>query len=149
MPFPAMGAVAGVRIEEMSMGKWLALLLGISLLTVIGLRWLSRRAFLAGRERQPLEDIHASIEDQLSPATFNEVWSVVGTAFSVDPHLIRPTDTFRNLGKFDSWSLGKGQDDIGEWLETKGIRPASQIQTVLDLARLVETSAQANTKSVT
>ena len=138
---PVTGVMAHARSEMMNMGMWLAILLGASLAAVVGFKALTKRSFLSGRTPSPLEDIHALVKEQVSLETLKEVWSVIGKAYSIDPQLIRPTDTFTEFRKIDSWSLGKGEDDIGKWVEQKGLKAPPQLQTVLDFARWVDSSA--------
>lgn len=88
----------------------------------------------------PLEDIHGTVKDDVSFGVFSEVWAVLGNAYSVDPMLLRPTDTFQALGKVDSWTLGSGEDAIDDWLRKCGLGVPPQLHTLLEFAKWVQSS---------
>lgn len=126
------------------MGLWLVIGLAVAIAAVVVFRALAKRSALQGRTPLPLEDIYSSVKDQVSFEVFSEVWSVLGKAYSVDPQLLRPTDTFLALGKIDSWTLGKGEDDVGKWLKERGVGTPPRLQTVLEFARWVQSSLATN-----
>lgn len=127
----------------LAMGWWLAIAVIGGAALVAGFRSLSKRSFVKGRSPSSLEDLHAQVRDRVSPEVFREVWTALGEAYGVDPRLIRPTDTFTELGKADSWDLGKGEDRITAWVDKRGVGRPPKLDTVLDLAAWVERSAHA------
>jgi hypothetical protein len=116
------------------MGLWLLIAVVVGIAAVLLFRRLTKRSFLAGRVPEPLEVAYASVKDQVSFEVFREVLEAIGKAYGMDPRLIRPTDTFSELGKADSWVLGKGEDDLTAWVDRKGLGRPTRLQTVLDLA---------------
>jgi hypothetical protein len=123
------------------MGLWLFIGLVAAIVAVFAFRGFARRSVFRGRAATPLTEVHASVKEQVSFEVFNEVWTVIGKAYGIDPRLIRPTDTFADLGKADSWVLGKGEDDLTEWLDKRRLGRPPQLQTVLDLAIWVGSGA--------
>jgi hypothetical protein len=97
------------------MGMWLAIALVVGAFLVFGFRAVAKRAFLKQRIPSSLQELHAPVKEQVPFEIFSEVWTVLGKAYGIDPRLIRPTDTFDELSKADSWVLGKGEDDLTEW----------------------------------
>jgi len=87
-------------------------------------------------------EMHAFVKDQVSFEIFSEVWTEIGRAYGIDPGLIRPTDTFADLGKADSWVLGKGEDDLAEWLGKRGLGRPPELRTVLDLAKWMQNAGR-------
>jgi len=126
------------------MGIWFAVGLAVAVAAVVSFKALATRAVLRGRTSEPLEKIYAPVKDHVSFETFSEVLSLLGRAYGIDPGLLRPTDTFVELGKIDSWTLGKAEDDVGEWLKKKGVEAPRQLETVLDLARCVNPLVDTN-----
>jgi hypothetical protein len=123
------------------MGWWFAVLLVGGTGLILGLRGLAKRSFLKRRTPIALEELHAPAKDRVSFEVFSEVWAVLGKAYGIDPRLIHLSDTFAELGKADSWVLSKGEDELTEWMDKKGVgRPTQQLQTVLDLAVWVQKS---------
>jgi hypothetical protein len=120
------------------MGTWLAIVLVLATAVVLSFRLLARRSFKRGRELQSLSDMHAAVKDRVSSEVFNEVWSKVGEAFSIDPRALRPTDTLKSLHGIDSWDLGKGGDALNQWLAQKQLGKPPHLETVLDLAIWVQ-----------
>lgn len=82
----------------------------------------------------------SEVRNRVSAEVFNEVWSKVGDAFSIDPRLVRPDDTLKSLNAIDSWNLGKGGDALSQWLENKQLGKPPALETVLDLALWIEAS---------
>ncbi len=105
-----------------------------AIVAVMVFRGLARRSVIRGRVAVPLTEVHASVKDQVSFEVFNEVWTEIGKAYGIDPRLIRPTDTFADLDKVDSWVLGKADDELARWLDERGLGRPPQLRTVLDLA---------------
>lgn len=122
------------------MGAWLLALFVLGVAAIWSFRTLARKSFLKEREPKQLTEIHSEVQDQVSPEVFNEVWSKVGDAFTIDPRLIRPDDTLKSLSSIDSWDLGKGEDALDQWIEQEHLGKPPTLTTVLDLARWVQTS---------
>ncbi len=116
------------------MGLWLLIAFAVAISAVFGFRVLARRAFLKQRTPLPLEELHTELKENISFEVFREVWTAVGKAYGIDPKLIRPNDTFLELSKMDSWVLGKGEDNLAEWLDKKGLGRPVNPKTVLDVA---------------
>jgi hypothetical protein len=127
------------------MGLWLAIGLVVVVIVVLGFQALTKRSFLKQRMPASLEELHAPVKDQVSFEVFSEVWAAIGKAYRVDPRLILPTDTFSELSKADSWVLGKGEDDLTEWVDKKGVGRPGQLRTVLDLAIWLQKSTAGST----
>lgn len=122
------------------MGLWLGIGIVIAIAAVVMFKAVVKRSVLQGRTPLALRDMHSSLKDQVSFEVFSEVWSVLGNAYSIDPQLLRPTDTFLALSKIDSWTLGKGEEDVGRWLKERGLETPPRPQTVIEFARWVQTS---------
>jgi hypothetical protein len=120
------------------MGMWLAIGLIIAAITITAFRYFSRKSFKKGRTPQPLSDIYNSINEQVSSEVFNEVWLKVGEALSIDPKLIRPSDSLKTLGIIDSWNFYKGEDSLSLWIEQKHLDPRPQLETMLDLVKWIQ-----------
>src|SRR5436309_8259014 len=78
----------------------------------------TRRRFVRGREPMDLEglferDVKAH---GISYQTFRRVYEALGRSFSLDPRLIRPSDSFKDILAFDSWTLWMGQERMEKWL---------------------------------
>lgn len=127
------------------MGWWLAIALVVGIALILGFRALAKHSFLKKRTPSTLEVLHASVKDQVSFEVFSEVWAAIGKAYGVDPRLIRPADTFSELSKADSWILGKGEDDLTEWVDKKGFGRPAQLHTALDLAIWLQRSTAGST----
>lgn len=127
----------------LTMGWWLAITVIGGAALVAGFRALSKRSLFKGRSPSSLEELHAQVKDRVSLEVFREVWTALGEAYGVDPRLIRPTDTFAELGKADSWDLGKGEDQLATWVDKRGLERPPKLDTVSDLAAWVEKSAPA------
>lgn len=123
------------------MGTYLVIALALAIAAVLAFKKLARRAFERGRAPMQLVDIYRTVQDQISVGVFNEVWSMLGEAFSIDPKLIRPEDKLKSFAALDSWDLGRGEDVIGRWLTQRNAGTPPTFDTVLDLAQWVETSA--------
>lgn len=72
--------------------------------------------------------------------TFVEVYNTLSNAYSVNPKLIRPSDSLKKFFDIDSWDLDAGTEKMEEWLvkNLKIATPKKEIKTVLDLLILVE-----------
>lgn len=127
------------------MEAWLALGLAVAVVAVASFKVLATRSVLRGRTPESLEQIYDPVKDQVSFETFSEVLSLLGRAYSINPGLLRPTDTFVELGRIDSWTLGKAEDDVGDWLKKKGVEAPPTLISVLDLARCVDRPMDAKT----
>jgi hypothetical protein len=129
----------------MIMGLWLLVGLVAAIGAVLVFRALARRSVFRGRVAVTLTEVHASVKDQVSFEVFSEVWTEMGKAYGVDPRLIRPTDTFADLSKADSWALGKADDHLAKWLDSRGLGRPPQLRTVLDLATWVRGATRGTT----
>ena len=118
----------------MTMGLWLLLGLAGAIVVVLVFKAVARRSVFRGRVAMPLAEVHAPVKDQVSFEDFNEVWTEGGKAYGIDPRLLRPTDTFADLSKADSWVLGKGEEDLAKWMDERRLGRPPQLRTVLDLA---------------
>src|SRR5882724_5061261 len=127
------------------MGFWLLIGLAVGIAAILIFRGLTKRSAFSGRVPAPLEEVYAPVKDQVSFEVFSEVWSTLGKAYSIDPRLLRPTDTFNTLSKMDSWTLGKGEGDMAKWLEQRGLGTPPRVQTVLELATWVQSSMAGST----
>lgn len=114
-------------------------------LAVLVFKAIARRSFGEGRISQALADVHAPVRDTVSAEVFEEVWLKVGEVFSIDPGLIRPTDTLKSLANVDSWDLGEGGDALSRWLEQKQLGKPPALKTMLDLAKWVQEGANGKT----
>jgi len=123
------------------MGTYLIIGLVLAIAAVLGFKRLARKGFEHGRTPLPLVDIHRMVQDQISISVFNEVWSKLGEAFSIDSKLIRPDDKLKTFASLDSWDLGRGEEALGQWLQKRGAGTPPTFETVLDLARWVEKSS--------
>lgn len=110
------------------MGIWVAVILVCAISAVPIFKVLAKRSIFRGRSPLPLKDIHGSVKNDVSFGVFSEVWAALGKAYSVDPLLLRPTDTFQALGEVDSWTLGSGEDAIEDWLGKCGFDAAAPQQ---------------------
>lgn len=127
------------------MGVWLLALILLAILIIWSFRTVARKSFLKGRKPKQLAEIHAKVQDQVSADVFNEVWSKVGEAFTIDPRLIEPGDTLKVLSSIDSWDLGKGEDALGQWIEQEHLGRPPALITVLDLAKWIQGSRMSKT----
>lgn len=105
---------------------------------VLGFKIFARRSFGQARDPRPLSELYEQVKDEVSAEAFNEVWSKIGEVFSIDPRVLRPTDTLKSLSKIDSWELGEGEDALSSWLVTKQLGKPPVLRTILDLARWVD-----------
>ena len=92
----------------------------LSGLAFFGIRWASRAAMFRRREDKTLLDLHRSFvfNVPVEMQTFIELISLIGECYHVAPGKLRAEDRFDGiLGKFDSWNLGGGAEDLQERLE--------------------------------
>lgn len=119
---------------------WVAVVLICAISAVLIFKVLAKRSLLRGRALLPLEDIHGPVKDDVSFGVFSEVWTVLGKAYSVNPMLLRPTDTSLALSKVDSWTLGSGENAIEDWLRNCGLGAPPRLHTLLEFAKWVQSS---------
>jgi len=118
-------------------------LIATSIAAVIVFRFLSRRRLMVGRSPMAAALIHAPVASEVSLDVFQEVLQVLGTAYAIDPALIRAEDLLDRLLEADSWTLHAGTERLEHWLQENGVdTPSTPPLTVLDLARLVESHRQ-------
>jgi hypothetical protein len=142
--------VQGVVAHRQRLGGVLELTgLVLAIAAMLGFKRLAHREFERDRTPLPFADIHRTVQDQISIGVFNEVWSKLGESFSIDPKLIRPNDKLKSLADLDSWDLGRGEDALTQWLAQRNSGTPPALDTVLDLARWVETSASGVSRSAT
>lgn len=105
-----------------------------------------RRQFVRGREPMDLHGIFERDvrERGISYETFRRVYEALGRSFSLDPRLIRPSDSFKDILAFDSWALWVGKERMEKWLaDNFEVREAgAPIGTVMDLLRLAQESPE-------
>lgn len=79
--------------------------------------------------------------------TFIEVFKALGNSYSINPQLIRPTDSLKIFFDIDSWDLDVGREKMEEWIVKilKIERPKKEIKTVIDLLILAETGNRRKT----
>ncbi|MEZ5531550.1 MAG: hypothetical protein R3E69_04135 [Steroidobacteraceae bacterium] len=129
------------------MGIWVAVVLVSAISAVLFFKMVAKRSIVRGRTPLSLEDIHGTVKDDVSFGVFSEVWAILGKAYSVDPMLLRPTDTFQALGKVDSWALGSGEDAMEDWLRKSGLGAPPQLHTLLEFATWVQSSRASSAAS--
>lgn len=122
------------------MGILFGIVIALAVVSVLIFKTLARRSFKKNREPQSLSDMYVSLKDQVSSEVFNEVWLKIGESYSIDPQLIRPTDTLQALSDLDSWDLGKGDDALNLWLEHEHLGSPPVLENVLDLAKWIQVS---------
>lgn len=120
-----------------------AILLGVSILVavlaVIAFRLFAMRRIVQKRLPIDISDIHRTVADKVSLDTVKLVLLELGSAYSVDPRLVRPEDSLKRFFDLDSWDLGVGTEKLSQWLKSIGIEKIdAQPETVLDLLILVE-----------
>lgn len=120
------------------MSTWIFAIILVGLVAVTGFEALARRSYLRIRKRVSLSEIHKTISGEVSRDVFEDVWLTVGSAYAIDPRVIAPTDSFAELGKFDSWKLGAGEDRIEDWIDSKNVGHPVSLATVADLARWMQ-----------
>lgn len=131
------------------MGYWVLIAVAVGVALVLGFQRFAKRTFVAGRTPAPLEEIYSPVKDQVSFEVFTDVWNTLGRAYAVDPRLLRPDDAFLALQKMDSWTLGKGEDDLGKWLTRRGLGTPPQLQTLIEFARWAQSSTATTTGAAT
>ncbi len=103
-----------------------------------------RRQLVRGREPMDLEGLFERDvrERGISYETFHRVYEALGRSFSLDPRLIRPSDSFKDILAYDSWALWVGKERMEKWLaDNFEVREAgAPIGTVMDLLRLAQES---------
>ena len=127
------------------MGLWLAIAVVVGIAAVVVARTLARKRFAADRQPIPLAVLATQIDASLSADVVSEVWTEIGAAYGIDPQLIRPDDTLKDLAAIDSWDLGNGGDKLNDWLRSKNLSGKPQITTVKDLALWVQSGRQPST----
>jgi hypothetical protein len=83
-------------------------------------------------------------EHGISYETFCRVYEALGRSFSLDPRLIRPSDSFKGILAFDSWALWVGKERMEKWLTDNFelTEAGAPIGTVTDLLWLVQGSRE-------
>ena len=114
---------------------------------LLSLLLLTKRRFLQRRTPVELSTIFQSDlkGTSMDYETFRRVYEAVGQSYSLDPRLIRPSDSFKDFAAFDSFVLWKGKETMEKWLDDNFVFPKSeqraaarQVNTVNDLLRLVQ-----------
>lgn len=97
-------------------------------------RGLSRRRLMRGREPIAAEQILKDLPESISRDAASEVLQAVGKSFGIQPELLRLEDQMSALTAIDSWTLGKGQEELEDWLRSKGVESLrSKITTIREL----------------
>ena len=105
----------------------------------VGLRAISRWHLFRDRKIQSLEDLYRSshFRHPVEFQTFAKLLSLVAECYHVVPGRLRTEDTFDGrLGKFDTWDLGGGAEDLTRRLEKEFsivLPPDTQIGTIQEL----------------
>lgn len=115
----------------------LCLLLGIVLVLVF--RQLSRRRFKSNRVVLNLDVMYKEVANEVNYDTFKDVLFALGESYSIDPGILRISDTLEDLEKLDSWDIGTGTEKMNDWLQRKGVKTFDgSVRSVKDLLLAVQ-----------
>lgn len=113
------------------------ILIGIGFATVFvyfGGRYLSRQRFLRGRRATAIPVIVKDLPVSIDRCEAENILRAIGRSFAVKPEILRLDDSFAALAAMDSWMLGKGQEDLEQWLRSNGVvNLQRKPQTIRDL----------------
>lgn|SRR5574337_184200 len=116
-----------------SAGILIGIVVTAALLYLAG-RYLSRQRLLRGRHAVALQDIVKELPSSVDRSEAENVLRAIGRSFGLEPETLRLDDPFSKLTALDSWTLGKGQEDLEQWLRANGvISLQSKPQTIRDL----------------
>ncbi len=81
-----------------------------------------------------LQDIVKELPSSVDRGEAENVLRAIGRSFGLEPETLRLDDSFSKLTALDSWTLGKGQEELERWLRANGvISLQSKPQTIRDL----------------
>ena len=106
----------------------------------LAIRGWQRRAFRQRKLRDLSEVYESEVRQRgVDRETFEDVMNAVAKCFSLDPRVIKPTDSLRAFKAMDSWYLWHGWDQLEDWLARRGAEapPNPPPKTVLDLIEYV------------
>jgi hypothetical protein len=99
----------------MQFSGWFAgAVLIVAVFIVMVARLVSKRSVLGGREPISLKAMYQHDVSMLGVGyeLFEQVLSVVGEAYCIDPRLLRPSDELKKLYDLDSWTLSEGTERL-------------------------------------
>jgi hypothetical protein len=103
-------------------------------LASLGGRYWSRQKLLMGRQAVATGEIVKELPEDIDRTEAENVLRVIGNSFGLKPEILRLNDSFADLAAMDSWTLGKGQDELEQWLRANGVVSLqSKPQTIRDL----------------
>ena len=106
---------------------------------VFAMKSRERRRFVADRAIVELSEqwreLPAAV--QVSEALFCEVIERVGLCYRIEPRLLRANDSLADLSSLDSWTLSSGEEDMHEWLRSRGIDQVDGRATLQDIVVLL------------
>jgi|GEM_PF-1765728 len=123
---------------------WL-LLIASGIIGVTSFGAYSRNQLRNNREVESVGNIHRTVSGMVTLEVFQDVMVVLGEFFSIDPGLIRPSDSLQKIIDCDSWRLDAGVEKLNEWLLANGVDAANfQPKTVLELCVAVERARESS-----
>ncbi len=103
-------------------------------LAYLGGRYSSRHKLMHGRQAIAPHEIVKELPSSVDRGDAENVLRTVGRAFGVKPEILRLDDSFADLMAMDSWTLGKGQEELEQWLRGNGVVSLQRKpQTIRDL----------------
>lgn len=100
-------------------------------------RHFSRQKLIRGREPMAADQILRGLPESVSRDEASEVLHAIGRCFGIRTETLRLEDPISALKAVDSWSLGKGQEDLEAWLRSKGVESLrTKVVTIRDVILL-------------
>lgn len=97
-------------------------------------KYLSRQKLLHGRQAMATPEIVKELPSDVDHSEAENILRAVGKSFGVKPEILRLDDSFADLAAMDSWTLGKGQEELEQWLRGNGVVSLqSKPKTIRDL----------------
>jgi hypothetical protein len=84
-------------------------------------RYATRRNFMRGRPELAISELLNSLPENIDRDKAGALLSEVAKCFRFRPGMLRLDDSLSSLMAMDSWVLGKGQEDLEDWLKERGI----------------------------
>jgi len=99
-------------------GWLLSIIIMISIIAFLIIKWLSKRRFFRGRYLVSLTELYQKnmIGTGVDCETFEKVFNIIGHAYRVDPRKLRPSDKLQVLYDLDTWDIGEGTEELNEQL---------------------------------